>query len=241
MVALIISTDNDLYEYEISSSKLTKKCENISSVFAANDSYFAINTNHELLVWGDNENGSLGVSSKYVDSPQKVDYIKNVVDISSNDFYTMVLLSDSTVWECGIIGYTENESKIIDHHFSMKKDISNAKFILSSNYGNLIIDSDKVYYYNQYNERSKYGIEIENFFNENNISEYANGLSYISCLDEKKQAYILGISPNQKSNTKEIISYSTPQLIDTNYKIDSIYAGFNVIYFLSDDRIIIGS
>jgi alpha-tubulin suppressor-like RCC1 family protein len=73
------------------------------SAYGYSNCSFAIQANGDLLAWGSNRSGQLGVgvSVTQTPTPTLVSGIRNVVQVAAGDNYTIALRQDGTVWAWG--------------------------------------------------------------------------------------------------------------------------------------------
>jgi alpha-tubulin suppressor-like RCC1 family protein len=148
----IIDNNNTLYGYNTESKKYSEIYKNVAKFLEYYNSYFCITTDGELFVWGDNEDGALGLSSKYLNTPTKVEIPGKIIDVTTSGRYTLILDSTGNVYETGYIDqYYDKETKswegIYSFEFKKINDIKNITSI-STRGESLALDiNEKVYFW----------------------------------------------------------------------------------------------
>ncbi len=204
----------------------------------------AVTTQGDLFVWGSNQDKLLGLYDvEYVETPTKVEYIKDIEKVFFGSESSMLLSRSGEVFEAGIVDYEYNEDRqilepIYYTEFTLIEDIEKAVDI---SYGDtrMIFCDDKIIYWleNGYSYRvvdEEYEEKCSNI----NFKAFSQSLSYWMGITEEGDVYFRGIDIMRITNNPDRF-INEPMLLDEVSGADAVYAGTTVAYVKKEHELII--
>ncbi|WP_010251895.1 RCC1 domain-containing protein [Acetivibrio cellulolyticus] len=167
--ALAVDKEGNLYNWGVGIEEITKRTElkNVKKAVCGGWHYLALLDNGDVYVWGTNPAGQFGngkYSSEETSKPQKIDSLKDIVDIDASTEHSIALDKSGNVYTWG--GNSEDQlgyATQIEYSNEIKKvsGLSSIKKVYAGPSNSYALDSDGTLWAWGNNIRGQIGIGSE--------------------------------------------------------------------------------